>query len=246
MFRKLFALLLAALLLFSMPFACAADDEFEDDEEFFDDGEFEEDDEFFGDDEEFEDEEEEDFRTIARFPESASKIASGDFTYLLNEEEGTASVCGYTGTNLDVVIPETLDDHPVVSIENNAFYYSTIETVTMPASMQTIGTMAFSQCASLKKVELNEGLLSIGDCCFGADMLLEEINMPESLVDIGKAAFAACTLLKEVTFGPALETIGDQAFYGCAALQKVTVPEGAEYNDNVFEACPEGLEVIRE
>jgi len=236
MIRRMLIWLLALTMLFSMPACLAEDEDFSGDEDFG-----------FEDEEEFEEEEDEvDFRNIAGYPMKDQTIQSGDFVYLLNAEDGTASICGYTGTETDVTIPAALDEHPVVSIENNAFYFSGIESVTMPETMRTLGTMAFSQCASLKKVTLNEGLTQIGDCCFGGDALLAEISMPESLETIGRAAFAACPLLEEVDFGPKLEAIGDQAFYGCAGLVKVSIPESTQFNDTVFEGCAPELEIIRE
>lgn len=236
--KRLLALLLAMAVLFAMPAAFAEDDEDWDDEDWGDD-EFEE----FDDGAESE-EEEVDFRNIAGYPQSSQKINCGDFSYLPNAD-GTASLCGYIGTGVDVVIPETLDDRPVVVIMNNAFAYNpTIETLVMPTTLKYIDTMAFTQCAKLRKAILNEGLLTIGDCAFGGDVMLSEINFPDSVRKIGTAAFAACVSLTEVTFGPELESTGLQAFHSCAGLKKVTFGAGIKAVDNEsFFKCV-GLEEI--
>lgn len=40
----------------------------------------------------------------------------GDFQYNYWESNGTAHIVGYTGTNIDLIIPDTIDGHPVVDI----------------------------------------------------------------------------------------------------------------------------------
>ena len=73
-------------------------------------------------------------------------------------------------------------------------------TFTVPASVTTIGTFAFSECAAL-----------------------ESIALPNALETIGNLAFYKCTALKSVTIPKKVETIGDNAFQRCTALKDVTV-----------------------
>ena len=111
------ALFLAAAVLFSFTIAFA--DEWDDDEDFGDE-EFE--------DDEFEEEEAKtDFRTIAGY-DTGEKFTAGDFIYQLPDGVEGAVVISYTGTSAEMVIPEMLDDHPVVAIGDQAFNFLAIET----------------------------------------------------------------------------------------------------------------------
>ena len=74
-------------------------------------------------------------------------------------EDGTAEILKYTGSELQLVIPETLDGHPVTSIGDEAFYnyrYSLEDTV-IPASVTHIGSDAFA-LTDLEKIEIPAGV----------------------------------------------------------------------------------------
>ena len=73
-------------------------------------------------------------------------------------------------------------------------------TFAVPASVTTIGSYAFSECAAL-----------------------ESITLPDALETIEKDAFNECTALKSVTIPKKVETIGDYAFRECTGLKDVTV-----------------------
>jgi len=233
--KRLLALLLAAAVLFS--FVIASADEW-DDEDFGDD-EFEE-------EEEFEEEDSKpDFMNVSGY-DTGEKYTSGDFIYQLPDGVDGAVVISYIGTSPEMVIPDTLDDHPVVAIGDQAFNFLTIETATLPDTVKTIGSMAFYQCANLKQVLIRDGVVSIGTCCFGGDPLLEEVTIPESVETVDDFAFLACASLKEVSFGPALKKIGASAFQMCATLSKVSLPEAAEIGENAFTDCPADMEIVKQ
>ena len=231
--RRLLALLLSVAVLFS--FAVTFADEWDDDEDFGDE-EFE--------DEEFEEEEGKvDFKTIAGY-DTGEKYTSGDFIYQLPDGGEGAVVISYTGTSSEMVVPDTLDNHPVVAIGDQAFNFLTIESATLPDTIKHIGSMAFYQCASLKQVLIQDGVTSIGTCCFGGDPMLAEVTVPETVETVDDFAFLACVSLKEVSFGPALKKIGTSAFQMCAALSKVTLPATAEIGENAFTDCSPDLEIV--
>lgn len=233
--KRLFVLLLAVAVMFSFPVTFADDDWGDED---FGDEEFEE--------EEFEEEEgKADFKTIAGY-DTGEKYTSGDFIYQLPEGEDGAVVISYTGTSAEMVIPDTLDDHPVVAIGDQAFNFLTIETATLPNTIKHIGSMAFYQCASLKQVTIPDGVTSIGTCCFGGDPMLADVTIPETVETVEDFAFLACASLQEVSFGASLKKIGTSAFQMCAMLSKVTLPESAEIGENAFTDCAPNLEIVKQ
>ncbi|GEM_PF-5550301 len=71
--------------------------------------------------------------------------------------DGEAVVTGHTGEQTELVIPNTLDGLPVVRIALYAFRESSIEEVTLPASLEVIKGMAFYGSNQLHSVHIEEG-----------------------------------------------------------------------------------------
>ncbi|QKX39421.1 leucine-rich repeat domain-containing protein [Metamycoplasma hominis] len=97
-----------------------------------------------------------------------------------------------------------------------------IESITIPGSVKEIGAGAFSDCANLKKVILNEGLEKIGACAFSYTNI-ESITIPDTVKEIGESAFSGCTNLKEVILNEGLEKIGAKAFLD-TNIESITIP----------------------
>ena len=90
-------------------------------------------------------------------------------------------------------------DNSVSGIAESAFEGSALTSVTIPASVTTIGDNAFYGSTSLATVEFdaNSQLTSIGEYAFGSCILLTNISLPNSVSYVGFQAFS----------GPALESI---------------------------------------
>lgn len=107
--------------------------------------------------------------------------------------DGTMEVTGYEGgTDTRVVIagkdPET--GKLVTSIGNNAFSRnSSIKEVILPATIETIGDLAFENCKALTLVEMRNGVISIGQKAFSGCSRLESLALPASLTTLGTAVF---------------------------------------------------------
>ncbi len=79
----------------------------------------------------------------------------GTFQYTLTGDygDGPAIITGYTGTGGDVIIPETLGDSIVGAIGDGAFAGNgDIVSVTMPASVTSIGAGVLDGCTALNSV----------------------------------------------------------------------------------------------
>lgn len=77
------------------------------------------------------------------------KIVNDDYYYNINN----AGITKYTGSDSNVVIPDTLGGKTVVDISDNAFQGCTsLKSVTIPISVTSIGKSAFSDCTSLKTI----------------------------------------------------------------------------------------------
>lgn len=88
----------------------------------------------------------------------------------------TAVVTGYSGRDAALVIPETVDDCPVV----------------------WIGKKAFLSCKTLRKICLPESLAGIGDWAFAYCAGLETVTLPYRKLEIGQGVFKECTSLSRI------------------------------------------------
>ena len=94
---------------------------------------------------------------------------------------------------------------------------SSLTSVVLPSSLQTIGANAFRN-NGLVEIEIPESVTSIGDGCFTGCRALERITLPEGLTAIRKKTFSECSALKGITIPAKVTTIGYTALY-CVALE---------------------------
>lgn len=132
---------------------------------------------------------------------------------------------GYSG---DVVIPESVTcdkgTFTVVGIEDKAFSYSDVVSVTIANTVENIGTNTFYLCDKLKKVVLPEGLTEIGNNVFQQCKSLTDIDIPVTVTSIGSYAFGECSSLTSVNLPDALMTIGFAAFMN-TGLTEIVIPD---------------------
>ena len=153
-------------------------------------------------------------------------VTTGLF-FLYDVLEKTYTVTGYNGTDTVVVIPAVHQGYPVVAVAANAFKSNTtIQSVTVPSSVKSLGTDAFRYCSALTTVTLAEGLESIGYQCFHQCTSLAAIRIPASVTTLGESVFHSCSSLVEATFatGSKLTAIPKYLFRYCAKLESLTLP----------------------
>lgn len=126
--------------------------------------------------------------------------------------------------------------------ENNAFTAilwetffgcQNLETVKLPDSVNVIDDYAFSECTSLKNINL-EKIGSIGPSAF-AKTALEKITL--TVMETGPRAFAECENLKEADLSDiASGKINSRLFFECKNLSKVSLPKEQikEFDDSCF------------
>lgn len=126
-----------------------------------------------------------------------------DFEYTKTDDGIT--ITKYTGSALEVDIPDEIDGASVVAIGDSAFYlHNKIISVDIPETVTVIDDGAFRECTALKNV-----------------------NFPEGLIYIGEHAFHKCIELKDISIPAGVKNIETYAFYGCG-LTGVEIPEGVE------------------
>ncbi len=137
-------------------------------------------------------------------------------------------------------------EYTVVSVGDQAFYYSKATDVTLPSTVKTIGYYAFGS-SSLTNITLPEGLETIGDYAFYACRNMTKIDIPDNVSVIGPdkgCVFSTCYALKEIKFPAKIKYIAPSSFYNCKALESVVIPEGVtEIRRVAFNTC-EALKTI--
>ncbi len=123
---------------------------------------------------------------------------------------------------------------PVTKIVSNAFAgNSSLQTVSIPASVNTIGTDAFKDCTELKKVTLTTTLEHFPTDAFTTTDQLHplkfELEMALGSSDAVSASFAQnCKAITSVTIGEDVKTIGMYAFQDCPYIKSVTISSSVE------------------
>ncbi len=101
---------------------------------------------------------------------------------------------GYDTSASDITLQSN-----TVGISDQAFYRcSTLEYLSIPSAVKTIGNSAFSACDELKNVTLSEGLIRIGSGAFSSCTAMWSISIPASVTSLGDALFGACSNLSTV------------------------------------------------
>ena len=122
---------------------------------------------------------------------------------------------GITGMSL----PEGLK-----KIGDRAFRDCRFTKLTIPASVETIGSQAFLYCTSMEEVAFaGNKLTELPYGAFQSCSSLEIITLPENLTMIGESAFMDCNMLTTLSLPSKLTEIGDRAFWGCTEIVTVTL-----------------------
>jgi hypothetical protein len=106
--------------------------------------------------------------------------------------KGEVTIITYNGRGGNVIIPETINNMPVIAIEVSAFSYKRISSITIPNTVRIIGNEAFVG-NNLTDVNIPDSVISIGNSAF-ANNELRNVNVPNSVISMGRQVFDAFDL----------------------------------------------------
>ena len=113
-----------------------------------------------------------------------------------------------------------------------------LQSITIPNSVTSIGDEAFSWCTSLQSITIPNSVKSIGNGAFSGCDSLQSVTIPNSVTSIGDEAFRWCNSLQSVTIPNSVTSIGDKAFSLCKSLQSITIPNSVtKIGDGAFSRC---------
>lgn len=171
--------------------------------------------------------------------ESAQEVAEQAFYSYAQKEDGTITITGYTGTDTQISIPESIDGMTVSGIADRAFFENTsLISVTFPETLTEIGDYAFFSCTRLGSASLPSGLQILGEGAFEGCKSLAAVTVPGTVTSFGEYAFEDCSMLTTVTIENGIAQIPSVAFSGCGALINLIIPDSVkEIGDRAFYNC---------
>ncbi len=177
--------------------------------------------------------------------ESGVLTTDDGYKYTIDTTTNCATVVGYKGTEKALVIPSQVkgyEQYTVTKIGAEAFKYSRIESVVIPATITEIGNYAFVY-SDVKYVVINEGSEEavIGYGAFSNSDVSGGVVIPGNYKVIGEYAFNNCSNLLGVEYsanpsGDVTQKIMSYAFNACYNLKSVRLSTTiSEIADNAFE-----------
>lgn len=97
---------------------------------------------------------------------TAPETPTEDAKFLYTTDGNTAVITGYTGDDTHLVIPAVIDGYTVTAIADNAFESGQVESVIVSSGIQKIGWFAFQKCEGLVSVTIPASVQSIGFSAF--------------------------------------------------------------------------------
>ncbi len=166
--------------------------------------------------------------TSIKIPDSVTSIEDDAFYYCSNLTSITVGENNSSYTDVDGILFNK-DLSKIISYppKKETSYY------TIPESVTSLGSMAFSGCSNLTSITIPESVTSIGIWAFGDCKGLTSITIPESVTSIGNYAFVNCIGLKSITIPESVMSIGLYAFGNCKNMTSIAIenPECEIYDD---------------
>ena len=182
-----------------------------------------------------------------------NEMAADGYIYIVIDgiryalKDGTAKVSRKMITlSNDILIPGTINykgfSYYVTEIGTAAFRGSSIESITIPKSVTSVGSNAFEYC-SLREVHISDiaawcaihfanataNPLSAGADLYLSGSLQTELVIPNNVIEIGQYAFYDCKSIESVTIPASVTAIKDSAFYMPNSLKKVFIVDAAAW-----------------
>ena len=96
-------------------------------------------------------------------------------------------------------------------------YTSIIESITLPDSLESIGSRAFRECKALKEIVIPENVVEIGSGAFTSCTSLKNVEIKGNVTELN-GTFNGCSSLSDLTIPDTVTVIGDYTFSGCSQL----------------------------
>ena len=156
---------------------------------------------------------------------------SGDYEYIPDTNGNIISL--YSGSATTLSFPSSIGGGTTYMIGKGGTSVlhrsikKNVTSVTIPASVTTLGSSVFSGATGLTSVSFASGskIQTIPAKAFDSCSALKSFTIPSTVTTIGDEAFNNCTGLTSLTIPANVTTIGKSAFSNCTSLKEVTIPK---------------------
>ena len=174
-----------------------------------------------------------------------AKLAYTPITYSLSsDKEYTITGCDEGITEL--VIPATINGHPVKHIASHAFDRNrSLTKIVIENGLTSIGNYAFHDCSLLESIVIPDSVEEIGNYAFSLCASLKEFKLPASVTGLGNGAFFGCSSIKRVELNNIITVVSDGAFKGCSSLEYIDLGKSViSIESGAFSGCSSLSEII--
>ena len=151
---------------------------------------------------------------------------------------GTGAVADNSGwKDISSIIKGIVVEEGITAIGPRIFEACAASTVSLPATLESLGEGAFSGCAALTQVAVPSGIAEIPKSAFAGCTSLSSVDLPDSVASIGSKAFSGCLSLASLEFPSSCSSIGDSAFMA-SGLTDLSLPASTTViGDQAFSGC---------
>ena len=173
-------------------------------------------------------------------------VTSGSWKYA-EKLDNSLIIVKYLGSSSTVSVPNFLNEKIVKNIHSYCFSSKDkIQSITIPNSVISIGSGAFSGCNGLTKVNISDLAAwfnisfssSASNPLYYAQHLylnnteLTEITIPNSITKINNYALYGASSITSITIPSSVTSIGSYAFSNCSAMQRIFIPRNVTVIEN--------------
>lgn len=178
---------------------------------------------------------------------SHTYASSGDYLITLQVTSGNVS---FIGTSSYSIFGQNTNYHNrariykielgsnVTALGDYIFYHCyTLETLTIPTSVTSIGNGAFRYARLLKSVAIPSGA-SVGTTAFSDCSACKSIQLPSGTISVGTSTYDYCYSLRSAAIPSTVTSIGDTAFRDCRSLRRIIIPSSVtSIGASAFSNC---------
>ena len=179
---------------------------------------------------------------------SATTYRLGNIIFEGNDDDGTAKIVGYDGSNTTLDIPEYLGEYKVIAISINSKY--TLENVTslvLPSTVNSIENFNLPALNSISVDSKNPYFVAENGILFDKQKAIlvlypsaksdSTYTIPSNTTTIGKYAFCNSTL-SGINIPDSVTNIEKGAFLDSASLETITIPKNVTIiSDSILDRC---------
>lgn len=174
-------------------------------------------------------------------PDSITSIATNNFQYFvsLKKFEFPTSITSYSGSLsyngyiTSVTIPST-----VTTYGASFSYCERLESVTLPSGVTQTGS--YLNCYNIKSFTIPSTVTTISSSAFSGCYGLTSLTIPSGVTTINGSAFYNCYQLRSLSIPSGVSNLETNTFSGCYMLESIELPSGIKIADNknsIFNNC---------